>query len=188
MGLGAWTPMVPGRALRRRWWVAWGVLWSLVTVAGWIGAVTAGDDNAWAGGLIILGWVGALATTLSIRPAYLRAVGTGFAQAREAAEQRLADRREALRLAAEDPALALELGIGRPDRPGASAGGVVDVNNAPVSALTTLPGVDEALATRIVEVRAQVDGFSSLADMGGVLDLDGNAVERLRDRVVCLPR
>ncbi len=64
----------------------------------------------------------------------------------------------------------------------------MDVNNASLGALLGLPGIDEALATRIVEARAELNGFSSVHDLGGVLDLDGNAVERLRDRVVFLPR
>ena len=188
MGLGAWTPLVPAKRLNRPFWALLAVVWTAATIVGWVGAINTDGDSGLAGGLIILGWVGAVATTLSIRPTYLRAVGSGFAEAREQAEQRLADRREAIRIAAENPALAQEIGVGRPDRPGARDGGVVDVNNAPASALTLLPGVDAALATRIVEVRTEVNGFSSLADMGGVMDLDGNAVERLRDRAVFLPR
>jgi DNA uptake protein ComE-like DNA-binding protein len=188
LGLGAWAPLVPARRLGRRAWALWSVFASVVTIAGWAIAVGSDGDNAGGGGLIILGWVAALATALTIRPTYLREQASGFTLAREQAEQRLSDRREALRIATEQPALAQELGIGRPDRPHAQAAGLVDVNNAPPSALETLPGVDEALATRIVEVRSQINGFSSLADMGGVLDLDGDAVERLRDRVVFLPR
>jgi DNA uptake protein ComE-like DNA-binding protein len=62
------------------------------------------------------------------------------------------------------------------------------VNNAPAGALLELPGVDRALADRIVAVRDEVGGFSSVDDFGSVLDLDGHAVERLRDRAVFLPR
>jgi DNA uptake protein ComE-like DNA-binding protein len=39
-----------------------------------------------------------------------------------------------------------------------------------------------------VQLRDELDGFSSVNDLGNVLDLDGHAVERLRDRVVFLPR
>jgi DNA uptake protein ComE-like DNA-binding protein len=188
MGLGAWSPLVPARQLRRPWWTLWGVLFTLCTIAGWVWAIQTHGDRGGAGGLIILGWVGALATALSIRPAYLRETSSGFTLAREQAEQRLQERKTAIEIAEHQPALAQELGIGRPDRPGAQSAGLVDVNNAPASALVTLPGIDDALATRIVEVRAQVNGFSSLADFGGVLDLDGDLVERLRDRTVFLPR
>jgi DNA uptake protein ComE-like DNA-binding protein len=187
MGLGAWTPIIPGSQLRKRSWIGWGVLWSLVTLAGWVGAVT-NDGGAGAGLAIIAGWVGAIATTIAIRPAYLAEAGSAFGTAREAAELRLQERREAQTLAVENPALARELGVGRPDRPGAQPAGLVDVNNVPAEVIATLPGIDAALARRIVETREQVNGFSSLADFGGVVDLDGNAVERLRDHVVFLPR
>jgi DNA uptake protein ComE-like DNA-binding protein len=186
-GLGSWTPIIPGRELRRRSWVAWGVLWITVTIAGWVAAVVS-DGGAGGGLMIILGWCGAIATTLSIRPSYVQQSSSSFTREREAAELRLRERREAQQLAAEKPELALELGIGRPDRPGAQAAGLVDVNNASISALLGLPGIDDALAHRIVELREELDGFGSVHDLGSVLELDGNAVERLRDRTVFLPR
>jgi DNA uptake protein ComE-like DNA-binding protein len=110
---------------------------------------------------------------------------------REAADQadlRLHDRAQARQLAARNPALAKEMGVGRPDVDGASAAGLVDINNGSAAALTTLPGVDDDLATRIVETRAEIGGFSSVEDLGTALDLDGDLVERLRDHVVFLPR
>ena len=187
MGLGAWAPIVPGRQRRRRPWVALGLLWSAVTLAGWVAAV-ANDGGSGAGLLIILGWVGAFATALGIRPAYTSETASSFAREREAAERRLEERREGQRIAAEEPDLAIELGIGRPDKPGAKHAGLVDVNNASLTALLKLPGIDDVLATRIVEVRAEINGFASVHDLGAMLDLDGNAIERLRERVVCLPR
>jgi DNA uptake protein ComE-like DNA-binding protein len=187
LGLGAWTPIVPGRELKKRSWIGWGVLWTLIALGGWIGAASS-DGGTGAGLALIVGWVGPIATTLAIRPSYLEEAGSSFTRGREAAEKRLQERRQAQKLAAEKPELALELGIGRPDRPGAQAAGLVDVNNAPAEAIATLPGVDAALARRIADTRDEVDGFSSVADLGAVLDLDGNAVERLRDHVVFLPR
>ncbi len=187
MGLGAWTPIVPGRRVHRRAWIALGALWSAVALAGWIGAA-ANDGGSGAGLLIILGWVGAVATTLSIRTTYLGLISSSFADDRAEAERRLAERREGQRLAAERPELALELGVGRPDRAGAQHAGLVDVNNAAAGALTGLPGIDDVMATRIVELRAELNGFSSVHELGGLVDLDGYAVERLSDRVVFLPR
>jgi len=186
-GLGAWTPVVPGAALRRPLWIGLGLLWTLVALAGWVAAIV-NDGGSGAGGLIILGWVGAIATTLSVRPAFNRTSGSDFLRERQAAERRLAERREAQKLALDDPALALELGVGRPDRAGARSAGLVDVNNAPVEALRLLPGIDEAKALRIVRLREELNGFSSLHDLGAVLELDGHAVERLRDDTVFLPR
>jgi DNA uptake protein ComE-like DNA-binding protein len=187
MGLGAWTPIVPGRQRGKPAWIAAGVLWSAIVLVGWVLAIV-NDGGAGGGLLIILGWVGGLATALTIRPAYASETASGFAREREAAQQRLEERREGQRMAVEQPELAVELGIGRPDRPGARAAGLVDVNNASAAALTTLPGIDAALATRIVELRTELNGFASVHDLGGLIDLDGNAVERLEDRVVFLPR
>ena len=186
-GLGAWTPVVPGVALRRPLWIGLGLLWALVALAGWAAAI-ANDGGSAAGGLIILGWVGAIATTLTIRPAFNRTAGSLFSREREAAERRLQERREAQQLALENPALAVELGVGRPDRPGARSAGLVDVNNAPLEALRLLPGIDEAKAMKIVRLREELNGFASLHDLGAVLELDGHAVERLRDDTVFLPR
>jgi DNA uptake protein ComE-like DNA-binding protein len=50
-----------------------------------------------------------------------------------------------------------------------------------------LPGIDDGLATRIVEARAATNGFSSIEDIGLALDLDGNLVEDLRKRAFFSP-
>src|SRR5437763_438453 len=109
-------------------------------------------------------------------------------RAEEEGELRLRERRRALQLARENPELAREIGVGRPDRPGAVDAGVVDVNNASATVLLGLPGVDGDAVTQIIEGRGKVGGFSSLEDMGAALDLDGALVESLRDKVVFLPR
>jgi hypothetical protein len=79
-------------------------------------------------------------------------------QQRQQIRQRLADRRRALEIARRNPGLANEIGIGRPDKAGAPDAGLVDVNNASVTALLGLPGI-----------------------VGGV-------VEGLRGKLVFLPR
>jgi hypothetical protein len=189
LGLGAWAPIYAGVRARVRAWAAWGALWSAITLAGWIESTAAnGKDHGLGGLLLILGWVGAVATSFMIRSEYDRTIGSPLLEATERAQERLGDRRRALALAQENPSLALEVGVGRPDRPGAVDVGLVDINNASVTALLRLPGVDGALATRIVEDRAQTNGFSSLEDLGATLDLDGGLVEDLRGHVVFLPR
>ncbi len=192
LGFGAWAPIYAGVKARKRLWIVLGVVWSAVVVAGFVKSSTyhahhRGSDGV-AGALIILGWIGAVATSFVIRGRYDEEMASGFLAATEAGEQRLEARRKALATARANPALAEEMGIGRPDQPGAFDAGVVDVNNASASALARLPGIDDALATRIIETRAETNGFSSLEDFGTVLDLPGDAVERLRDRVVFLPR
>jgi Helix-hairpin-helix motif len=186
-GLGAWAPIYAGQRAQQRSWIAWGALWTIIAVIGFVlAAVTNG--GAVAGFLIILGWAGGAATSFSIRGAYDRQMGSPLLQATEAGELRLRDRARALQIARQNPALAREIGIGRPDLPGATDAGLVDINNASVTALLKLPGVEGDAVTAIIEGREKVGGFSSLEDMGAALDLDGPLIEGLRGQVVFLPR
>ena len=118
-GWGAWAPTIPGIQLRRWSWIALGVVWTAAEVAGWISPLH---------GLIVVGWVGAAATAVAIRPACLRTVSDPFRIGEQAARKRLQRRHEAQRLARERPEPAKELGVGHPDRSGAQAAGLVDVN------------------------------------------------------------
>jgi DNA uptake protein ComE-like DNA-binding protein len=186
LGLGAWAPILAGARAGVARWVMLGILWSAITLAGWI--VAAPHGGAAGGVLIIVGWVGAIATSFAIRAGYERRMASPLVLASQQAEDRLSDRERARRLVHENPALAAEMGVGRPDLPGATAAGLVDVNNASAGALAKLPGVDDELATKIVETRAAVNGFSSVADLGATMDLDANVVEGLRDCTVFLPR
>ena len=146
LGFGAWAPIYAGVKARRALWIILGVLWTAVIVAAFaINATTVSGqhgNNDGAGGLFILGWVGAIATSFIIRPAYQRQMGSRFQHAVEEGEQRLSDHRRGLRLAHDNPQLAKEIGVGRPDRHGAADAGLVDVNNASVTALLKLPGID----------------------------------------------
>jgi hypothetical protein len=192
IGLGAWAPIYAGVKARTPSWVALGLFWSLIVIAGFVAnAVSpsghAGEDE-FAGFLMILGWVGAIATSFSIRSSYERKLSSPMLQAVEAGRERLAERQHALDLARTNPKLAREIGVGRPDRPGAVDGGLVDVNNAGASALLGLPGVDDGLATGIIETRERVGGFTSVEDLGATMNLPGDLVERLRDGAVFLPR
>ena len=190
MGLGALAPIYAGlRATRRLWWLL-GVIWSVIALAGWVAAI-ASNGGAAGGLLIILGWAGGAATSFAIRSEYRRVMGTvgsPLDTAMLGARRRLADRERARRLAREQPALAREVGVGRPDLPGAQDAGLIDVNAAPSETLTQLPGIDDAAAHQIVELRDGGEGFSSVEDLGAALDLDASVVEELRDRVVCVPR
>jgi hypothetical protein len=103
------------------------------------------------------------------------------------AQTRGQQRERALRLARDNPALALEAGVGRPDIPGAFHGQVVDVNNAGAGAIASLPGITQRLALNIIDLRERINEFSSLADLGLVLDLDPDQMQALRGRVVFLP-
>jgi DNA uptake protein ComE-like DNA-binding protein len=106
----------------------------------------------------------------------------------DAARERLAQREKALELVRENPQLALEAGVGRPDLPGAFDGGLIDLNHAPVEVIACLPTLDKDLAGHVVAVRERLGSFASLEDFGTVLDLPGDQVEALRHHVVFLPR
>ena len=105
------------------------------------------------------------------------------------AEARVLARRErrarARRLLEEDPAMADELGIGRPDLGlGYDDGGLVDVNHAPVGVLAGVRGVGEKTAERIVEVREMSGPFASVAELVVRADLDPEAVRVVGEYVV----
>lgn len=105
----------------------------------------------------------------------------------DGARKRVEQHDRALKLARENPRLALEAGVGRPDLPGAYDGGLVDLNHAPPEVIACLPNFDDDLAHRVIAARERVDGFTSLEDFGILLDLSGAQVEHLRDHVVFLP-
>jgi DNA uptake protein ComE-like DNA-binding protein len=190
LGLGAWAPIYAGTKVHRKLWVLLGVLWCACVVAGFISDATrgqAGHDDL-AGGLFIIGWAGAIATSFSVRSTYEQALASPLEAAAQRSLAELADRRRARQIARENPELARQMGIGRPDVPGATDEGLVDVNNASVTALLGLPGMTGDVAAEIIEARDKVNGFQSCEDMGSALDLDGHLVEGLRDHVVFLPR
>lgn len=101
------------------------------------------------------------------------------------------DRRaEARTLAADDPQLARELLIGRPDLPGRryDDGGLVDLNNAPARAIAGVCGIDLAVAEHIVRVRMAGVPFTAVDDVFSVADVPFPLWDRIRDRAVVVPR
>jgi 4-amino-4-deoxy-L-arabinose transferase-like glycosyltransferase len=190
LGFGTWVPLVAGFRARRPLWVALGVLYCAVIVAGYVLSATTPDDEdgSLAGMLILIPWAAAAATTLAIYPSYRRrrALMEEVEQREQHSERRELEvehrereRERARELVRKDPVAALERGVGRPDLRGAQHGDLVDVNHAPVKVLQTLPGVDADLARRIVATRENVGQFDSVADMAFVLDLDPDTAARL---------
>jgi SARP family transcriptional regulator, regulator of embCAB operon len=166
-------------------WKLWAAVYALGAIAPWVldAILPKSDDNDAYVGLLLLGvWGAGIVHAFVVRSRYLELVNGRLETSREAAEERIEARREALRIAEESPELAREMGIGRPGGPG----GLVDVNWAPGEQLERLPGIDAATAARIVELRRQVGEFSSLADLGMTAELDAAVVEDLRGRVIFL--
>jgi len=175
---------------RRGQWLAWAGVYA-ATLAGWLILDTpANPSNAALSIGTVLGlgtWIGGGVHAAAISNTAVRRIASRNDPAVTAARERMERRAEGRRLVARQPALARELGIGRPDLPGSDDYGLIDVNHASEQALTRLPGVTESLAARIVEARTQTGGFSSAEDLGLCLDLPPAAVDQMRDMVIFTP-
>ncbi|MDL4821210.1 ComEA family DNA-binding protein, partial [Actinomadura opuntiae] len=97
-------------------------------------------------------------------------------------------RADARAIAADDPALAHELRIGRPDVPRAyDDGGLVDVNHAPLEIVAALPGMTDALAERVVRHRDEHGTFVSVEEMAMDCDLPPAVMPQLAEYTIFLP-
>ncbi len=101
-------------------------------------------------------------------------------------------RRERRKLAREivikDPALAVDLCIGRPDLDRRFVdGGLIDVNNVPAWVLGALPGFDQAMAQRVLDARARFEGLQSAADLVVHADIPSEVIEDLEERLLFAP-
>lgn len=212
--LGMGTMFVLGWAanrLRSRWLAisagAALVVTVLVFIVGNSPQGSAGSSAA--GGLILVGLMGGgLAATFGVRrqlvsqnfPGRGTASGAGWGATTSwgsrpgsvdpAIGEALGHRQrrlEARRLLERDPALARELGVGRPDLPRRfDDGGLVDVNHVPVAVLSSLPGFTSELAERVVRVRDERGGFAFVEEMGIYADLPYGFTEELAERLVFL--
>ncbi|MFI0405400.1 ComEA family DNA-binding protein [Actinomadura sp. 3N508] len=105
----------------------------------------------------------------------------------EFAKYRRSLREQARALAAEDPALARELRIGRPDVPRTyDDGGLVDVNHVPAEILAALPGMTPELAERVVRHREEHGGFVSVEEMAVDVDIPPDVLPEMADFTIFL--
>lgn len=96
--------------------------------------------------------------------------------------------RDEARRAAEDPAVAWELRIGRPDLHRMyDDGGLVDVNHVPPHVLASLPGMTPDLVYRVAGVRAECGGFSSVEEMSALAQLPPALTKQLGEYAIFLP-
>ncbi|WP_131735717.1 ComEA family DNA-binding protein [Actinomadura roseirufa] len=106
----------------------------------------------------------------------------------EVAKYRRTLRAEARALAAEDPALAHELRIGRPDAPRTfDDGGLVDVNHAPQHIIAALPGMTPELTERVIRRRDLQGAFVSAEEMAVDADIPPDLVPQLAEYTIFLP-
>ena len=176
-------------ALRRRSATLGGaaVLYGAGVVGGCAGLAT-GDAVSVASGflVLVLTWTLSTVHALVARPRLYPPTS-----ARDEMNQRvveMARHRRALREAArkvvlEDPVLARELRIGRPDllpRP-FDDGGLIDVNHVPPEVLSRLPGLTYAMIDRIIRFRAHSGGFVSAEELAVHCDLPPSVVPEIAE-------
>ncbi len=186
--IGFWVPFVAGYRARHRGWMLAGM--GVIAFALFADIFsTVEESNRFGGMFLLLSWIlnGAVSCALR-RPCEQRMAAQAAYDDRIArAEHRATERRAMMALAAENPGRAAALGVGRADLPGTRHGYLVDVNHAPASAIASLPGVSQALATEIARVRDQLGGFDSVDDLGALMALHPRIVEAMRTRAVALP-
>jgi len=91
-------------------------------------------------------------------------------------------RREARKLQHDNPVLAQELKIGRPDLPRHyDDGGLVDVNHVPAAVLASRLGLAPAEVTAVTAARGQLGRFSSIDELSVYANLPPDRLDGLHD-------
>jgi DNA uptake protein ComE-like DNA-binding protein len=185
VGLTTWAAFLyVGIRARRPSWIAWAGVYA-ATLAGWLVIDSPGRPAGTAHGiatvLAILTWIGGGIHAAAISNDAVRRISTRNDPAVAAAEARIGLRAEGKHLLATQPDVAREVGVGRPDVPGAHDYGLIDVNHCPAETLTRLPGVTNELARQIIAGREQAGGYSSIEDVGLLMNLPPATVDALRD-------
>lgn len=202
----AWLPAT------QAWWRARSAGWAItgaalmLASAGIVELFAVGHDDGAAFGLLIIGAiVGGIVAALKARPVV-------FARREEVVElppyppqadavpsigdhpavrEVLADRerrRQARDLVARDPAMALELNLGRPDVADVvDDGDLVDLNNTGAEALATALGWPRETAEAFVVGRDLRGGYASLDEIVALSGLSPELLDRDAERIVVLP-
>ena len=170
-----------GRA--RDWAVFAGYLASTVIV---ISAAASNNDaaGAVAGTMaIVVAVVAAVHAFVAFRPGSETVGGSAASElALTSARTRMRRRQQARELAASNPVLARELGVGRPDVPhDYDDGGLVDVNHVPGEVLRQSLGLTAAESAAIITVREQLGRFSGPEELTAYTELAPDRVDALRD-------
>ncbi|HEX3788312.1 MAG TPA: helix-hairpin-helix domain-containing protein [Pseudonocardiaceae bacterium] len=97
-------------------------------------------------------------------------------------------REESRKLAREDPMLARELHVGRPDLARTyDDGGLVDLNTAPAHTIADVCGIPPEVGAAIVEARGRHGGsFANVDELLVIADLPTTTWDSIRDRAVLL--
>jgi len=201
VGLLAWVPFThaAGR-LRRRSIAVLAVLYAALAVIAMVLMIAAPTDAQGlptGGGtaMIIVGELLLLALVIGgcVHQVWLRrqvyhVTTEPEAEPELAAALRARARRAVARkLIADDPLIARELRIGRPDLPGDyDDGGLVDLNSAPAAMIAMACQLTPRTADGIVAARVECGGFLTVEDLFSMADIPMGAWDMIRDRSVAM--
>jgi DNA uptake protein ComE-like DNA-binding protein len=172
-------------------WIVWAAVYLAMMAASFVldtsSAHPSNSAQGIAAGLVLLAWIGGGAHAFAVSTAAVKRMRSSQDPALVAARDRITLRSEGRHLLATQPELAREVGVGRPDVPGSNDYGLIDVNHCSVAALVRLPGITDDMAKRIVDNRAGAGGFSSVEDVGMLLDLPPSTIDQMRDMALFVP-
>lgn len=136
---------------------------------------------------ILPAWIGGTVHGVLLRSKLLRLRASLSDPLVELARERRRRRQSALQVLRQEPALARDLRIGRPDLPRQyDDGGLVDVNNVPEHVLTTALGITRDEARRIVAERQRTGGFASVDEIAARGLLPKAVVRTLGDVLIAI--
>jgi hypothetical protein len=177
-GLGT-VPAFVYPVVRRRKRVDWISLavYTALMITGFV--ILDGDDDSVRNdiyfAIFLLVWLGGTVHAFVIRSRVFAATADHVDDAVDDAVAVVEGRkqlRDAARDAAQDPVIAWELRIGRPDLPRKfDDGGLVDINHVPPPVLASLPGMTPELVNRVMLVREQSNGFTSVEELSAFAEL-----------------
>lgn len=156
-------------------------------VGGCVGILSGTGSGAVIGLLLfILTWTISTVHALAARPRIYPPTNVRDQMNRHAVEMarhRRSLREAARQVVADDPVLARELRIGRPDLlPRAfDDGGLIDVNHVPPEVLGLLPGLTYEMVDRIVRFRTESGGFVSAEELVLHCDLPPSIVTEISE-------
>ena len=189
-GLTTWAAFLyVGMRVRRRSWQVWAAVYSALFVVLLV-AISTPNGAAFAISLVgwPFSWIGG-----TVHAAVIKRDAAGRIRPPETdrnllemARQRMDRRAEGRRLAAKDPLLAREAGVGRPDLPGADDFGLIDFNHVSQDFLGRLPGLTPEVARCIVEAREGAGSFQSVEDLGIAANLAPSLVDGIREYAIFL--
>jgi len=176
-----------GIRAKRVSWIVWAAVYLGLMVASGVldtPAHPSSSAQGLAAGLLLLAWIGGGVHAFAVSTAAVKRIRSDQDPALVAARDRITLRSEGRHLLATQPELAREVGVGRPDMRGSKDYGLIDVNHCSAAALVRLPGITDDMAKRILDNRAGAGGFTSVEDVGMLLDLPPSTVDQMRDMAV----